>query len=266
MSRVLSYLSIAFLSATVAVFVGATLGFQRGAQLVVPTKVAARLVPGQLTVPPADAAVLLRYGVPVPGVLYEVKRVVDGDTFVLANGQTVRMLGVNTPESTRHTQWYGKQAADYLRGLVEGHRVYLQGEPGAPLLEIGGYGRMLAYVFTEDERDVCADMIRRGLAFSFDDYECARLEEFQRLESLARDAERGLWNAEARQAWEARNTLPDIPRSEAKLIGTLESRMLHALDCSRAPAPANGVYFRDLEEARKHGFTKRHSCLKREEE
>ena len=43
-------------------------------------------------------------------------RVIDGDTIVLSNGEKVRLIGVNTPE-TKHPQkpveYYGKEATGF---------------------------------------------------------------------------------------------------------------------------------------------------------
>jgi endonuclease YncB( thermonuclease family) len=55
---------------------------------------------------------------------YTVERVIDGDTLVLDNGQTIRLIGVDTPE-TNHPeiplQRFGKEATEFTRRMVEGH-------------------------------------------------------------------------------------------------------------------------------------------------
>ncbi len=54
-----------------------------------------------------------------------VKRVIDGDTIQLSNGEIVRLIGVDTPE-TKHPQkpieYYGKEASDFTRKMVVGNR------------------------------------------------------------------------------------------------------------------------------------------------
>lgn len=77
-----------------------------------------------------------------------VTKVVDGDTiYVSLNGreERVRFIGVDTPESTREIEPYGKEAFAYTRGRLAGKQVYLELDVG----ERDKYGRLLAYVWLE---------------------------------------------------------------------------------------------------------------------
>ena len=60
---------------------------------------------------------------------YKVKRVIDGDTLLLANGEYVRLIGVDTPE-TKHPQkpveYFGKEAYQFTKRMVEGKEVRLE--------------------------------------------------------------------------------------------------------------------------------------------
>ena len=78
--------------------------------------------------------------------LVTVRRVIDGDTFVLYSGEKVRLIGVDTPE-TKHpqkpVQYFAKEASEFTRRMIEGKTI---------LLEYDGkrsdrYGRLLAYVY-----------------------------------------------------------------------------------------------------------------------
>ena len=51
-----------------------------------------------------------------------VTEVIDGDTFYLGNGDKVRMLGINTPESGRP---YAQEATDFLTSMILGKEVTL---------------------------------------------------------------------------------------------------------------------------------------------
>src|SRR5687767_4616129 len=66
---------------------------------------------------------------PIDGNYRFVERVIDGDTLVLASGERVRLIGVDTPE-TKHprktVQHFGKEAAAFTRRVVEGRRVRLE--------------------------------------------------------------------------------------------------------------------------------------------
>ena len=51
-----------------------------------------------------------------------IQRVVDGDTFELSTGEKVRIIGVNTPESTTTTELYGKEASNYTKEKLGGSK------------------------------------------------------------------------------------------------------------------------------------------------
>jgi len=80
---------------------------------------------------------------------YLVSDVIDGDTIKLATGDTVRYLGIDTPESVdskKGTQCYGQEAADYNRQLVENQEVTLEKD----VSETDQFGRLLRYVYLND--------------------------------------------------------------------------------------------------------------------
>jgi len=58
-----------------------------------------------------------------------VKRVIDGDTIQLSNGERVRLIGVETPE-TKHpkkpVEYFGKEASAFTKRMVEGKMVRLE--------------------------------------------------------------------------------------------------------------------------------------------
>ncbi len=55
-----------------------------------------------------------------------VSRVVDGDTVELSDKRKIRLVGVNTPESTNKHEVYGKEASNYTTTQLEGKKVWLQ--------------------------------------------------------------------------------------------------------------------------------------------
>jgi micrococcal nuclease len=124
--------------------------------------------------------------------LETVTRVVDGDTLHLANGEKVRLLGVDTPE-TKHPkkrrQPFGKEAGDFTRRLVEGRRVRVvratQGDR---------YGRTLAYVYLSDGSLLNQEIIRHGLGRVYLGSAFERRQQFLSLEAEARRAKRGIWS------------------------------------------------------------------------
>jgi micrococcal nuclease len=127
---------------------------------------------------------------PADGVVADV---IDGDTIVLASGERVRYLLVDTPESTGGTaDCFGASAARFNRDLVLGRTVSLSyGE-----VCDDRYGRPLAYVRV-DGVDVGELLVSRGYACVLhippagDD----RVAAYRSLEDQARGARRGLWGA-----------------------------------------------------------------------
>ncbi len=71
-----------------------------------------------------------------------VKRVIDGDTIKLANGDVVRYIGVDSPE-VRKNECYAGEATEFNRGLVEGRMVKLVKD----VSDTDTYGRKLRYVY-----------------------------------------------------------------------------------------------------------------------
>jgi micrococcal nuclease len=72
--------------------------------------------------------------------LHTVERVVDGDTFVVENKTTVRLIRIDAPELD---QCFGLEAKQELQRLVLGRKVRLQKDSTATDAD----GRLLRYVF-----------------------------------------------------------------------------------------------------------------------
>jgi micrococcal nuclease len=127
-----------------------------------------------------------------------VDRVVDGDTIeVRFRGRrlTVRLIGVDTPESvhpTRPVECYGLAAAAFTERHLAGApvRLELDVEP------LDRYGRTLAYVWTLDGRLFNEVLIARGFATVATFPPNVRyVDRFVAAQRRARRADRGLWGA-----------------------------------------------------------------------
>ena len=128
---------------------------------------------------------------------FRVTRVLDGDTIVLDNGETVRLIGVDAPEIHHPeipVQSFGQEAAEFLRRFAEGFECTLEYEPSDIRDQ---YGRLLAYVFVGD-RLANAEMIRRGYAYAYTRFPFRRQTEFIALEREAREHQYGLWHLSLR--------------------------------------------------------------------
>ena len=94
-----------------------------------------------------------------------VVHVVDGDTVVVDDGhgsETVRLLGVDTPETvhpTKPVQCYGPEASAFTKSRLLGRRVTLERDVEAR----DRYGRLLAYVLV-DGRRFNDELLRAGYA------------------------------------------------------------------------------------------------------
>lgn len=112
--------------------------------------------------------------------------VVDGDTFRLDNGETVRLIGINTPESG---QPYYQEATNALRDLILNKEVRLEQD----ISERDRYGRLLAYVYV-GEIFVNRVMVERGLAKSYPyEPDTSRQNIFDEAEATAQKNGVGMW-------------------------------------------------------------------------
>ncbi len=130
-----------------------------------------------------------------PGEPRLVERAVDGDTLLLEGGERVRLIGVDTPESVdprRPVERYGKRAAEFTKGLVEGRRVRLESDRGT--LARDRYGRTLAYVYLPDGRMLNLELLREGYAVAYTRFPFVRMAEFRSAEREARARGKGLWS------------------------------------------------------------------------
>jgi len=78
-----------------------------------------------------------------------VQRVIDGDTIELTNKKRVRLIGINTPESTYKIEVYGKEAQNYSQEKLAGRTIWLQKE----ISDSDRYGRLLRIVWLEQPVD-----------------------------------------------------------------------------------------------------------------
>jgi micrococcal nuclease len=128
------------------------------------------------------------------GELFRVKRVVDGDTIQLENGDKVRYIGVNTPETVdprRPVQCFGKEAKEKNRELVEGKLVRLVKD----ISETDRYGRKLRYVYA-GEVFINSELIKYGYATTETLPPDVHFSNFFRdLEATAREQKIGLWQS-----------------------------------------------------------------------
>ncbi|BBA33445.1 Micrococcal nuclease-like nuclease [Methylocaldum marinum] len=151
----------------------------------------------------------VRMDIDTAPVVHRVKLVFDGDTFLLDNGEKVRLLGINTPEvdsPKKMGEAGGEEAKQWLQSRLTGRMVRL--EQDRELRD--KYGRMLAHVFTENREHVNLTLVDAGLAFV--DIHPPNLkfaEALTRAQNRAEQARRGIWG---------------MPEYRAKSVGALIAR------------------------------------------
>jgi len=150
-------------------------------------------------------------------------RVIDGDTIILDGYERVRHIGIDTPETKdprKPVQYFGQEAYEFTKGLVEGKRVRLEYDWNKK----DKYGRTLAYVYLEDGTFLNAEIIKRGYGFANTRFPFKYLEEFRQYEREARENERGLWSPKEEEK------KPEVSEGTIVYI-TRTGKKYHAGDC-----------------------------------
>jgi micrococcal nuclease len=122
-----------------------------------------------------------------------VAHVIDGDTIVLASGDHVRLVQIDTPE--KHKECYGDDASAITRRLLPpGTQVRIERDPG--LDHIDRYSRTLAYVWKGGE-DINLELVREGAAgvWFFGGKRGRYASALLAAGEQARQKRRGLWRA-----------------------------------------------------------------------
>lgn len=131
--------------------------------------------------------------------LVKVSRVIDGDTIKLETGQTVRYIGIDTPElhhPKKSVQCFGKEAMEKNKELVEGKFVKLEKD----VSETDRYSRLLRYVYLPTDASpsglfINDYLVKEGYAHtSTFPPDVKYSDHFKNLENQARENNLGLWN------------------------------------------------------------------------
>ena len=121
------------------------------------------------------------------GDLHKVTRIIDGDTIVLDNGETVRLIGVDAPELS---QPLSEDAALFLEVLLLNQSVRLEFDKDKK----DKYDRTLAYVYLGDIL-INAKLLEMGYARVLTKYPFAEefKSQFLKLQEKAKSSKLGIW-------------------------------------------------------------------------
>lgn len=121
-------------------------------------------------------------------------KVIDGDTIKLVNGEVVRYIGIDTPETvhpSKPVQCFGHEASQKNKELVEGKMVRLEKD----ISERDKYGRLLRDVWVGDIF-VNEYLVRQGYAQVYTYPPDVKYQDlFLQAQREARENNRGLWGA-----------------------------------------------------------------------
>jgi micrococcal nuclease len=124
---------------------------------------------------------------------YLVERVVDGDTIRLATGDSVRYIGIDTPETvhpSKGVECFGKEASQRNKELVDGRYVRLE----ADVEDLDRYDRILRYVYVDDVF-VNLKLVHDGYAYVSTVPPNVKYQvDFLEAARAARGQSRGLWS------------------------------------------------------------------------
>lgn len=129
---------------------------------------------------------------------YVVVEVVDGDTVKLSmNGttETVRLIGIDTPESVHPTEpveCFGVEASNRAKQLLSGKQVQFETDSSQDTRD--RYGRLLGYIILPDGRNFNKVMIEEGYAYEYTYDKAYKYQaEFKAAQISAEANKRGLW-------------------------------------------------------------------------
>lgn len=127
-----------------------------------------------------------------------VLEVVDGDTFkTVVNGQkeTIRILGINTPEvasGVTKEQCYGPEASAKSKNVLSGKVIRLEADETQTNRD--KYDRLLRYVYLEDGTDYGKLLVSEGFAKEYTFKKAyAHQQEYKMAQFEAQQKSLGLW-------------------------------------------------------------------------
>lgn len=187
----------------------------------------------------------------------EVKRVVDGDTLETKEGDKVRLIGMNTPETVKPNspvEAYGKEASAFSKKQLTGKTVYLFADAG----DTDKYGRKLRYLFVKGETVMYNEtLLREGYANTMTIVPNVTFAKtFVEAEREARNKNKGLWGKSGK---DGESPYRAASCKEPKIKGNINSKnekIYHVPGGKSYSQTKEEMLFCTEEEAEEAGFRK----------
>ncbi len=112
-----------------------------------------------------------------------VTKITDGDTIKTAEGQIIRLIGINTPEKN---QPFYQEATDYLSQQIQNKTIQIETHG------TDKYGRTLGYIFLE-KKNINEQILKQGLATLYYYEKDKHYKKLMKAEEQARQNQRNLW-------------------------------------------------------------------------
>lgn len=125
-------------------------------------------------------------------IYHKVVRVIDGDTLELEDVGTVRLIGIDTPETVhprKKVEFLGPDASRFLRQLVHGKDVRIEFDHN----QKDRFGRTLGYLYLRDNTSLNEEIIKEGFSSAYTKYAFNKSLEYKVLEENAKKNRKGLW-------------------------------------------------------------------------
>ena len=174
-------------------------------------------------------------------------RVVEGNIIILNNGEKVRLIGVDTPETkqpNKSVEYFAKEAFAFTEKMVKGKEVKLEYD----LQKKDPYGRLLAYIYLKDGTFLNAEILKGGYGRTATKFPCKYSKQFTQYEKEAREHKRGIW---AQKPPKKEKTY-----TREYYMGSKYSTIYHAPHCSliRKVNPLDRKMFNSVEDAVVAGY------------
>lgn len=153
----------------------------------------------------------------------QVAQVVDGDTIKLIDGRKLRLIGINTPERGRNgkqNEPFYQAAKDQLQQIINNNKNQVKIVFGKSKRD--RYKRVLVHIFTLNNENITATLIKNGMGFSIAiPPNIQLLKCYQDAEHEAQKQKRGIWKHSYSHAIDVK-LLENSARGFFRVSGTVQ--------------------------------------------